>query len=65
MALSRKAVRRLTTLIKFMEALPRSAAKHFDMTTWLSHYGTDDHGFETFIRPGDPQTCGTTACALG
>lgn len=65
MSLSRKAVCRLTTLIKFMEALPRSAAKHFNMTTWIAHAGPHSHDFDRYIRPGDLETCGTTACAFG
>lgn len=59
-------VKRVTTLVKFMRALPRSANKHFDMRKWIAHdAGGHSHDFQTFIRPKDLASCGTTACALG
>lgn len=63
--LSKLAVRRLTKLADFMDALPPSARKHFDMSGWLQHEGKDHHQFGSFIEPEYPLTCGTTACAAG
>lgn len=61
-----KGRRRLETLIRFMEKLPRSANKHFDMGTFFSHDGIDVHpdagGTLSFKGMLD---CGTSACALG
>lgn len=57
--------KRLMKLIEFMEKLPKKANEHFSMWRWIKHRGEDDHGFGKYIRPGDPMTCGTTACALG
>jgi hypothetical protein len=59
--------RRLTKLIEFMESLPRSANKHFDMGSWFTHNG--EHPLP--LPQGAPinaevlKDCGTTACALG
>jgi hypothetical protein len=64
MALSKLTVRRLTKLIEFMEKLPKSASKHFEMAVFLSHeYNDHHHGVPKSQR--DLHTCGTTACALG
>lgn len=67
MALSRKTVKRLTTLIEFMEKLPKSANKHFDMSAWFRHIGTHSHGIMNNkpIPANALKHCGTTACALG
>lgn len=67
MAINAVAKRRVLKLIEFMEKLPRSANKHFDMDTWCSH---DGEGHE-HLKPGDVvaqsdvMACGTTACAAG
>lgn len=63
MALSKIAKRRLTTLIRFMSSLPRSANRHFDMESWFSHSG--DHEIKGAITQRIMRDCGTTACALG
>lgn len=67
MAISTLAKRRVLKLVEFMEKLPPSANKHFDMDTWCSHDGeAHEH-----LQPGDSvsqsdvMTCGTTACAAG
>lgn len=64
--LSKLAVRRLTKLADFMNALPRSANKHFDMNHWFDHDG--DHVVR-IPQSGATQEhlmdCGTTACAAG
>lgn len=65
MTLSKLAVRRLTKLADYMDALPKEAKNHFDMANWLGHEGDHNHGFGKFIAQEDPMTCGTTACALG
>ena len=67
MSLSKLAVRRLTTLADYMQALPKSANKHFDMGDWFSHYGEHEHGFQsgTPITRHDLTLCGTVACAIG
>ena len=65
MAISKLAQRRMTKLIDFMDALPRSAVGHFNMKAWIKHNGNHDHKFGKFIKPRDVLTCGTTACALG
>lgn len=66
MALSKLAVRRLTILADYMDALPRSAAKHFDMEYFAAHKGLDDHGlYGKILKAGDLATCGTVACAFG
>jgi hypothetical protein len=66
MALSKLAMRRLTTLIKFMKSLPASANKHFDMGTYIRHTGTHEHfGKNLILSQKDLHTCGTSACALG
>lgn len=67
MPLNKVAKRRILKLVEFMEKLPRSAAKHFDMGSWFTHNG--DH--ELPLKSGDAinadtmKDCGTTACALG
>lgn len=60
------AKRRLTKLADFMDALPKKAAKHFAMLTWVNHDGAHEH-FErgSVLDQDDLMTCGTTACALG
>lgn len=64
MALSKLAVRRLTKLADFMDALPKMATEHFNMGAFINHHG--DHDI-----PSGPVTretlldCGTTACAFG
>lgn len=66
--LSPIATRRLTRLIKFMESLPESAAKHFDMQSWFAHEGENDHPqLQTGkdVPEGALELCGTTACAMG
>ena len=67
MVLSAKSKRRLTKLIEFMEGLPASANKHFNMGTWFAHNGGDDHRFKIGkeLPPDAIHECGTTACALG
>src|SRR5688572_29906761 len=65
MALSKLAVRRLTKLADYMEKLPKSAAKHFDMGAWFSHRGDHDHAIGRWVERDTLNYCGTTACALG
>lgn len=70
MALSDTAKRRLTKLIEFMETLPASANKHFNMRYVVGHNQKDGPGTEHKFDPmtiskKDLHTCGTTACALG
>lgn len=65
MAISKIAKRRLTKLIEFMEKLPASANKHFNMNTYISHSGGHDHALPEKPTAKDLHTCGTTACALG
>ena len=64
--LSKKAISRLTKLIEFMESLPASANKHFDMQDFISHTGPHEHEINV-AKPTmkDLHTCGTAACALG
>lgn len=58
--------KRITKLIEFMAALPKSAEKHFNMSAWIKHDATDhSHAFGKDINPKDIKNCGTTACALG
>lgn len=61
-----KGRRRLETLIRFMEKLPRTANKHFNMGTFFSHFGRASHpdvgGTLSLKGMFD---CGTSACALG
>lgn len=61
-----KGRRRLQTLIRFMDKLPRSANKHFYMGTFFSHMGLGMHpnAGGTLSLKG-MLDCGTTACALG
>lgn len=64
MALSKLAVRRLTKLADFMDALPRKANKHFYMNTFYRH----DGGHPIDVSPAvalRKLDCGTQACALG
>lgn len=63
--LTKKAKTRLLKLVEFMEALPKSANAHFDMATFVNHYGEHHHKFPEKMRMKDLHTCGTTACALG
>lgn len=65
--LSKLAVRRLTKLADYMDGLPRSANKHFNMRAWFIHEGLDDHGLlpTQSITKRELNLCGTTACALG
>lgn len=62
--LSRKAKTRLSKLADYMS---RQKPEHFDMSTWMEHYGEHNHGFEleTPITRRQLSSCGTTACALG
>ena len=64
--LSKKAVRRLTKLIEYMESLPREAHEHFNMGMWFYHDGVDhDHNISGDITRKHLNKCGTVACALG
>lgn len=66
MALSKLAVKRIEKLIEFMDSLPRSANKHFDMGSFFHHKGAGhEHQFGDFISRKDLSQCGTSACALG
>ena len=67
MSLSKLAVYRLTKLANYMQALPKSADKHFDMNAWFWHNDKHDHGFKSGqpITRHDLTLCGTTACAMG
>lgn len=57
--------RHLQTLIRFMEKLPRSANKHFNMAWWFSHDRSHEHKIGAFITAKALTHCGTKACALG
>ena len=63
--------RRLEKLIEFMDSLPRSANKHFNMSHWFDHDGPDGekHGFKegkkVVVKKEHLTMCGTSACALG
>jgi hypothetical protein len=63
--LSKLAVRRLTKLADYLDSLPRSQRKHFDMRKWFSHTGNHEHEIGEHVKPGALKHCGTTACALG
>src|SRR5260221_3731316 len=66
--LSKIAVRRLRKLADYMDSLPREAAEHFDMKSWLANIGKDsEHGLRSTQQVGirELSYCGTTACALG
>jgi hypothetical protein len=65
MALSKLAVKRLTTLATFMEKLPASANKHFKMRQWFLHTGDHEHDIGFEVERKDMNHCGTVACALG
>jgi len=71
MSLSKLAVRRLTKLADYMDALPPEARRHFDMTHWLGHgrkHTLEQHGFKSGqpIRSAESLlSCGTSACAAG
>ena len=67
MTLSNLAVQRLTKAADYMQALPKSANKHFQMDSWFAHIGSDDHGFDDdrFITRHTMTLCGTVACAAG
>lgn len=67
MPLSKLAVRRLTKLADYMERLPKSAGRHFNMGSWFAHEGLHDHGLspKQTITKRELSLCGTTACALG
>ncbi len=67
MGLSKKAKTRVTKLIEFMESLPPSANKHFDMKKLFAHKGKGHaHHIPIDNIPVEAvMTCGTTACALG
>ncbi len=61
--LSKLAVRRLTKLADFMDALPAKARKHFDMGTYFDHEG--GHSVRSPYAALKKFDCGTVACALG
>lgn len=61
-----KGRRRLETLIRFMDGLPRSATKHFDMGSFFSHTGDHLHrDYGGTLTTKGLFDCGTTACAMG
>lgn len=70
MALSKKCKARLTTLIKFMEKLPKEASDHFSMKWWVLHQGSseihkDEHSLKKGLTKDKLMSCGTAACAAG
>lgn len=70
MSLSKKATRRLKTLITYMRSLPKAADKHFNMRWWVLHDGDSDgvaqqHGLGVGVTKQKLLSCGTAACAAG
>lgn len=65
MALSKKTKARLMKLVKFMESLPKSAEKHFNMAAWFAHDGDHELKYGRRVTRTLLKDCGTTACALG
>ncbi len=64
--LSKLAVRRLTKLADYMDALPKEANEHFYMGDWFIHDGKHEHHFsKRAITRRDLEFCGTSACAMG
>lgn len=61
--LSKLAIRRLTKLADFMDALPPEARKHFDMGRWFKHNGM--HKVKDEVSALRKFDCGTSACAAG
>lgn len=64
--ISDTAKQRILKLCDYLEKLPPSAARHFDMVEWFGHKKKHKH-----LRDGETveqrhlSSCGTTACALG
>ena len=60
-------IKRTMKLIAFMEKLPKSAERHFNMEKWFEHRGSHayDHDFGRYVTKKTLSHCGTTACALG
>lgn len=71
MELSKLAVKRLKTLIRFMGGLDKRANRHFKMRHWASHRGNEKiisvHGLKVGERvtKGTLLDCGMSACAAG
>jgi len=65
---NKTARRHFTTLIRFMQKLPASANKHFQMDWWFQHSRPHHHPqlkVDKVLTRRDLTLCGTTACALG
>ena len=56
--------RRLRVLIRAMAKRPPHAYRHFDMCSFLGHWGDDRHPVPQSTSEFLHQ-CGTTACAMG
>ena len=63
--LSKLAIQRLEKLANYMEKLPKSAAKHFNMGTEFYHSGDEHHDFPFRLTTHSLTLCGTAACAMG
>lgn len=61
--LSKLAVRRLTKLADYMQALPKKAEAHFSMTRWFRRSG--GHKIQDPSLALKNFDCGTVACAAG
>lgn len=66
MKISKTGFRRLHKLVDYMDSLPKSANKHFDMKTFFHHENPEhEHLIPDAPTVKDLHTCGTSACALG
>lgn len=66
MHVSKETAKKLLALAAYVEKQPE---EKFDMDTWFSHYGDDDHDHHLknnqVLTKRHLNLCGTTACALG
>lgn len=63
--LSKLGRRRVMRLIDFMEKLPSSADKHFNMSMWVDFSDLSGRCASDLVTRKDLMSCGTTACAGG
>ena len=63
--ISKLTYRRMMKLVEYMESLPKSANRHFDMQMYFIHRGDHEHDISDKPTVEDLHTCGTTACAAG